>query len=163
MSKINTLEYAFSLSRTFNAPRELVFAAYSQCEHLKHWWGPEGWSLPRCEMDFREGGTWFYCMSGADENGQLMENYGKAIYDTIQAPEKIVYTEAFTDSEGQPFEGMTDMQTTVTFKDVDGQTHVTTKTVFTTQEQLDTLINMGMQEGLEQEWDKLAAFLPQMA
>lgn len=41
------------LERVFQAPRELVFKAFSEAEHLKHWWGPKGWTLPVCNVDFR--------------------------------------------------------------------------------------------------------------
>ena len=61
------------LERTFAAPRDKVWAAFTDCEHLKHWWGPNGWDLTHCTMDFREGGRWHYCMSGKDENG---DGYG---------------------------------------------------------------------------------------
>lgn len=43
------------LERVFQAPRELVFKAFSEAEHLKHWWGPKGWTLPVCNVDFRPG------------------------------------------------------------------------------------------------------------
>ena len=49
------LELVFS--RRFEAPRSLVFRAFSSCEHLVHWWGPTGWTLPVCKQDFRTGGT----------------------------------------------------------------------------------------------------------
>jgi uncharacterized protein YndB with AHSA1/START domain len=54
------------VSRTFNAPRELVWQMWTMSEHLVHWWGPTNWTLPVSEMDFRVGGTWFYCMQGPD-------------------------------------------------------------------------------------------------
>lgn len=47
-----------TLERVFNAPRELVFQAFSEAEHLKQWWGPNGWSIPVCNVDFRPGGIW---------------------------------------------------------------------------------------------------------
>ena len=54
------------VSRTFDAPRRLVWQAWTKAEHLTQWWGPKGWTLPVCEVDFRPGGTWFYCMQGPD-------------------------------------------------------------------------------------------------
>ena len=52
-------EKVLVLERVFNAPRALVFQMFKDPEHLKHWWGPRGWELPVCKMDFREGGTCF--------------------------------------------------------------------------------------------------------
>lgn len=159
MSDTSAQDRTFTLSRTFDAPRDRVFAAFSQCEHLKHWWAPEGWDLPVCEIDFRVGGSWFYCMSGKDQNGKPMESCGKATYDAIDAPEKIVYTDAFVDGEGNSLENMPTMHITVTFEDVGGQTQVTSSTVFASKEELETIIDMGMEEGVKQTWDKLEAYL----
>lgn len=152
----------FTVERTFNAPRELVFATFSECKHLKHWWGPKGWSLPVCEMDFRVGGTWFYCMNGKDEKGDPMDSCGKAIYDAIEAPERIVYTDTFVDKKGKQLENMPGMQVTTTFEDVDGKTRIISETVFGRKEELDALINMGMEQGVAEEWDKLEAYLGQV-
>ncbi|MCA9839297.1 MAG: SRPBCC domain-containing protein [Trueperaceae bacterium] len=161
MNNTNAQDRTFSINRTFNAPRERVFAAFSQCEHLKHWWSPAGWHLSVCEMDFREGGSWLYCMSGPGPDGQPMDSYGKASYQEITAPEKIIYTDSFVDKDGSPLENMPSMQITVTFEDVKGKTRVTTETIFGSKEELDAVIGMGMEEGLKQTWDKLEAYLSQ--
>ncbi|MCB0014607.1 MAG: SRPBCC domain-containing protein, partial [Anaerolineales bacterium] len=73
------------VTRTFDAPRDLVWQMWTRAEHLKHWWGPDGWSLPICEIDFRPGGSWFYCMAGPDD----MQSCGKATYLEIAAPERL--------------------------------------------------------------------------
>lgn len=153
----------FTLSRTFDAPRDLVFAAFSQCEHLKHWWGPQGWSLPVCEMDFRVGGVWFYCMRGQGQDGKPMDSCGRATYDAIEAPEKIVYTDAFVDREGNPLANTPTMQITVTFEAVDGKTRVTSETVFATKEDLEAVKNMGMEQGITETWDKLETYLARVS
>ncbi|GAA3332740.1 hypothetical protein GCM10020331_094020 [Ectobacillus funiculus] len=76
----------------FDAPRELVFKAFSEAEHLKHWWGPRGWTLTVCNIDFRPGGTWHYCMKCIDEKqGDFFTdtNLGeKAVYLEIVEAEK---------------------------------------------------------------------------
>lgn len=159
----NTRDRTFTLTRTFDAPRELVFAAFSQCEHLKHWWGPHGWSLPVCEMDFRVGGSWFYCMRGQDEAGKPMDSCGKATYEAIEAPKKIVYTDAFVDKEGKPLANTPTMQITVTFEAVGEKTQVTNETVFATREDLEAVRNMGMEQGINETWDRLEAYLAQVS
>jgi uncharacterized protein YndB with AHSA1/START domain len=148
-------EREFVVERIFDAPRELVFQVFSACEHLAHWWGPTGWTLPVCQMDFRPGGVWFYCMRGpAGEEG-----CGKAIYREIVEPERIVYTDAFADAEGNVQAGMPEMVITLTFAEHDGKTKLTSRTQFASAADLKTTLDMGMVEGLNQTWDRLEAYL----
>ncbi len=96
-------ERVLVLERVFDALRELVFKMFKEPEHLKHWWGPRGWELPVCSVDFRPGGVWHYCMKCVDRNqGQFygMESWGKGIYKEISEPERISYTDYFSDAEG---------------------------------------------------------------
>ena len=51
-----------TFTQFLNAPRELMFKVFSESEHVKQWWGPEGWMMPVCDIDFRPGGTWLYCI-----------------------------------------------------------------------------------------------------
>jgi uncharacterized protein YndB with AHSA1/START domain len=88
----------FVMERTFDAPRKLVFEAFSDCKHLTHWWGPKDWTLPVCKIDFRPGGVWHYCMRGPEGD----ESWGKAIYREIVEPERIVYLDTFADEAGNP-------------------------------------------------------------
>ncbi len=147
----------FVMERVFNAPRDLVFEAFSKPEHLKHWWGPKGWTLPVCELDFRPGGVWLYCMRGPDGE----ESWGKATYQEIKPPEKVVYTDDFVDSDGNVLEGTPQLQITLTFEDSDGKTKVINHAVFESAEALKSVLDMGMTEGLKQTWDRLEAFLEQ--
>jgi hypothetical protein len=75
----HTEDLDFVATRTFDAPREAVFNAWSECEALGRWWGPTGWTLPVCEIDFREGGTWFYCMRSPEGE----DSCGKSTYHEI--------------------------------------------------------------------------------
>lgn len=91
------------LERVFDAPRDLVFKMFKGSEHLRRWWGPRGFEIPVCTVDFRPGGVWHYCMKCVDQNlGQFfgMESWGKGVYKEIIEPEKIVYTDYFSDAEG---------------------------------------------------------------
>ena len=85
------------VERVFPAPRELVFRVWTECEHLQHWWGPTGWTLPHCTVDLRPGGKWHYCMQGPDGT----EAWGLTLYREIVRPERLVYTDAFSDAEGK--------------------------------------------------------------
>src|SRR5690349_21012801 len=80
------------ITRTFAAPRELVFQAYTQPKHIQRWMlGPEGWTMPVCENDLRPGGTWRFVWRNDD--GTEMEMRG--IYREVVPPERIVNTEAW--------------------------------------------------------------------
>lgn len=87
----------FTISRTFEAPRELVFKVYSQAEHLACWWGPAGWQWVKGDLDFRPGGQFHYCMRLP--NGPEM--WGKFIYQEIEPPRRIVFINGFSNPEGE--------------------------------------------------------------
>jgi uncharacterized protein YndB with AHSA1/START domain len=163
MSKKNDMasvssEREFVMERSFNAPRELVFQAFSECKHLIHWWGPKGWTLPVCEMDFRPGGVWFYCMRGpAGEDA-----CGKATYREIVAPERIVYTDTFADTAGNVQAEMPEMIITLTFTEHNGQTKLTSRTEFGSVADKEATLAMGMVEGFTQTLDRLEAYLAQL-
>ncbi|BCG61592.1 SRPBCC domain-containing protein [Paenibacillus sp. URB8-2] len=151
------------LERVFDAPRELVFKAFSEAEHLKHWWGPRGWTLPVCNIDFRPGGVWHYCMKCVDEKqGDFygMESWGKAVYQEISEPETIVYTDYFSDAEGNVTEGMPSSHITMTFVEHEGKTKVISRGRFESAEALKTVMDMGMEQGITETWDRLEEYLP---
>ncbi|WP_058304272.1 SRPBCC domain-containing protein [Gorillibacterium timonense] len=150
------------LERTFDAPRQLVFSCFSEANHLKEWWGPRGWDLPVCKVDFRPEGVWHYCMKCIDEGmGEFygMESWGKAIYREIEAPERIVYTDYFSDEEGNTAEGMPDTLITLQFEDSSGKTRVMNRAEFESGEALNTVLEMGMLQGITETWDRLAEHL----
>lgn len=150
-----TSEREFVLSRTFNAPRDLVWQAWSSAEHLKQWWGPTGWTLPVCRIDFRVGGTWVYCMKGPED----MEAWGKAYYRELVRPEKIVYMDTFIDADEKQIEGTPEILITVEFAEVDGKTTLTSRAVFPSADDLKTTIEMGMEQGMNETWNRLATLL----
>jgi uncharacterized protein YndB with AHSA1/START domain len=118
------------LTRVFNAPRRLVFEAWTRPEHLKRWWAPKGCTTPFCTVDLRVGGLFHYCIRRAE--GQ--EVWGRGIYREIVEPERIAFVDSFADkdgnavapeqygmSAGQPHESLV----TVTFTEHHGKTEVT--------------------------------------
>ncbi len=94
---VETRDNEIIFTRTFQAPRELAFEAYTTCEHLMNWWGPREWPLSYCKMDFKPGGKWHYCMKGPNQGD---ESWGLAIFKEINKPENIVYTDVFSDKDG---------------------------------------------------------------
>jgi uncharacterized protein YndB with AHSA1/START domain len=117
----------FVISRTVNAPRELVWKAYTEPEHLKRWFGPKGFTMPTCSMDLRPGGVFHYCMRSPDGH----EMWGKWIFLEIVRPEKLVNTVSFSDAQGgvtrHPMAPTWPLETrgTATFTELDGKTTIT--------------------------------------
>lgn len=86
----------FETSRVFDAPRERVWAAWTQVEHMKKWWGPKGFKVKHMTMDLRPGGTLHYCLVAPDGS----EMWGKMAYREIRKPEKLVFMNSFSDPQG---------------------------------------------------------------
>jgi len=154
------------LERVFKAPRQLVFQAFSDAEHLKHWWGPRGWTLPVCNIDFRPGGVWHYCMKCEDrEQGDFygMESWGKGVYSEIVAGEKIVYKDYFSDAEGNENPELPATDIVLLFEDHEEGTLVINRAVYASAEGLKTVLDMGMEQGITETWDRLDDYLAEQA
>jgi uncharacterized protein YndB with AHSA1/START domain len=118
------------ITRIFDAPRELVFQAWTDPEHVMRWWGPEMFTAPACKIDLRVGGVYHFCMKAPD--GQQFWNTG--VYKEIIPPERIVYTDSFADEQGNvvpaayygmPGEWPRELLVTVTFEDQGDKTRLT--------------------------------------
>ncbi len=144
------------LTRVFDAPPELMFEVWSDCKHLKHWWGPKEWPMDECEIDFREGGKWRYCLRGPNEGD---ESWGLAIYREISKPDKIIYKDQFTDAEGNVAENMPNMIITVEFVAQNGKTKQINTVDFDTNEERDKIVEMGMAEGMDSSLERLESYL----
>lgn len=139
------------MERLFNAPRQLVFEAWSKPDYLARWWGPKGWTLPVCKVDFRAGGSWHYCMRGPEGE----ESWGKAIYHQIVVPERIVYSDYFSDAAGTLSDQMPVGTTTMTFIELDGKTKVIGESEYPAAADLEKVIQMGMLEGMNESLNRL--------
>lgn len=117
------------ITRTFDAPRDLVWKAWTDPEHVMRWWGPQYFTSPVCKIDLRVGGKYLFCMRAPD--GQ--DYYSTGVYQEIVPPERIVYTDNFADADGNVIPastyGMSDEYgetlVTVTFEDAGGKTRMT--------------------------------------
>ena len=90
-----------ALCRIFDAPRELVFEAWSTAEHLKRWFCPAGWTVTDCRCDFREGGRFDICMRSPE--GQ--DHWSRCRYTEIVRPERIAYSNSVSIGAGEPAYG----------------------------------------------------------
>jgi uncharacterized protein YndB with AHSA1/START domain len=152
------------LERIFDAPRALVFKVFSEAEHLKRWFGPKGWPLSVCNIDFRPNGVWHFCMKCTDENQEYYahEAWGKAVYHEIVEPERIVYVNSFSDAEGNIVEGMPESLVTLTFVEHEGKTKLINHAQFASAEALKTVMDMGHIQGMTETWDNLAEHLEEI-
>ncbi|MGG6309318.1 SRPBCC domain-containing protein [Paenibacillus macerans] len=151
-------ETVLVLEREFNAPKELVFSMFKEAEHLKHWWGPRGWEVTVCNVDFRPGGVWHYCMKCMDQKqGDFygMESWGKAVYKEIDEPDSFVYTDYFSDAEGNVDDSLPATVVTMEFIDVGGKTKLVSRGEYVSAESLQTVMDMGMLQGITETWDRL--------
>lgn len=118
------------MTRVFDAPRRLVFEAWTRPEPLVRWWAPKGWTTPFCTIDLRPGGVFHYSMRSPEGR----DFWGKGVYREVGEPERIVYTDSFSDEEGNLVEPAhygsspdypSEALVTVTFAEHEGKTRVT--------------------------------------
>jgi len=143
-------------TRIFNAPRDLVFSAFTDPKHLAQWWGPDGFTTTTHTFEFRAGGTWRFVMHGPD--GRDYQN--RVTYDEIVPPERIVYHHGVGD-DVEPVQ----FSTTVIFEDLgNGQTRLTWHGQFRTAEARARVIkDFGADKGLSQTMARLDGYVTAMA
>lgn len=139
------------ITRLFNAPRELVFEAWTKPEHVSAWWGPRGFTLASCEIDLRVGGTYRFVMRSPE--GQDFPI--KGVYHEIVPPERIVYTDGFDMEEMSNVVG----KITLTFTSQGNQTLLTMLHQYETRQDRDAMIQMQIVEGMNETLDRLSELL----
>lgn len=137
----------FVMTREFDAPARLLFEAYSRPEHIRKWFGPVGWPVTLCEIDFRVGGRFRFAMTGP--SGEQNTPFG-GVYLEIVPNRKIVYDNGFHSP------GAGRMVVTVTFDEKDGRTTLTMRTVFESVAMRDAHIGAGFEAGTASGFDQLA-------
>jgi uncharacterized protein YndB with AHSA1/START domain len=136
------------MTRVFDAPRKLVYEAFTKPELLKRWVGPHGWSLPVCEVDLRVGGKYRYVGRGPDGSDL---GWG-GVFREIVPLERVVHTEAF---DGYPGESLV----TAVWTEEGGKTTFTSTLLFESKEVRDAVIASGMEHGAAESYDRLAELL----
>jgi len=140
------------MTREFNAPRRLVFDAFTKPELVKQWLlGPPGWSMPVCEIDLKVGGAYRYVWR-RDSDGTEMGMGG--IYREIVPPERIVSTEVF-DQAWYPGEALG----TIVFSEVGGKTTITQTVRYQSREARDGVLKSEMKSGVAASYDRLAQLM----
>ncbi|MBC6447226.1 SRPBCC family protein [Actinokineospora xionganensis] len=135
-----------AVTRSFDAPRALVFDALTKPELLKRWHGAQGWNLIECAVDLRVGGDWRFVSQGP---GGIKMGHG-GVYQEIDAPARLVYTESYDD---QWFEG--EALITATLTETAGRTTVRTVLRFGSTEIRDLVAASPMESGISQSYARL--------
>lgn len=142
------------MTRVFDAPRHLVFEAWTKPEHLLQWFGPHSCPLVACEIDFCVGGGWRYVLRGPDGKDMVM----RGVYQEIKRPELLISTESFDD---YPAGG--ESINTMTFSEENGKTKLTTRVLYGSKEIRDAVIRTGMEHGAGETYDRLEDHLRTVA
>lgn len=142
------------LRRVFEAPRRLVFEAFTRPEHIRRWWGPRAYAMTVCEMDFRTGGSWRFVQRTPDGE----EHPFTGVYKEIAPPERIVQTFIYD------VEGIRDHVAveTITFDERDGRTILTNTVLHPSQQSRDGHIESGMEAGATETMDRLSELVAAM-
>jgi uncharacterized protein YndB with AHSA1/START domain len=138
------------ITRLFDAPRALVFEAWTKAEHVRHWWDPSGVPLAVCEIDLRPNGA-FRWVNRAPDGGEGHSFTG--IYREIAPPERLVF--------GDP--SRPELASTLVFAEDGKQTKLTITIQCATSEELETLLQMRIDVGTAQTLENLAAYLPRIS
>ncbi|MET0944314.1 MAG: SRPBCC domain-containing protein [Flavobacterium sp.] len=148
-----------NITREFDAPLELVWKTWTEPDRFMKWWGPKNFTCPICNIDFKVGGKYLYCMRSPE--GQ--DFWGTGTFKEIVPMERIVYTDSFADEKGNVvsathygMEGFPlELQVTVTFEELNGKTKMTLTHIGIPAGQMTDLTNTGWNES----FDKLAESL----
>ncbi|HEY4325381.1 MAG TPA: SRPBCC family protein [Mucilaginibacter sp.] len=145
-TKSNTKDRELLMSRTLNAPVDLVWEVWTKPEHLANWWGPNGFTNTITTMDVRPGGEWDLVMHGPD--GTDYNN--KSVFKEVVLCKKIVYEHASSPK----------FVATIEFEDMGEKTQITWHMLFETKEQFIQVVKtFKADEGLKQNLEKLDAYL----
>lgn len=153
------------VTRTFAAPRERVYAAWTEAEQLARWWGPAGFAITVLHLDARPGGEFFYRMEGPG----MPPLWGKFVFRQLAPPERIVFVNSICDAEGHIIahplapDWPKEIVNTVTLTEQDGVTTLTIAggPVNASEQEQTTFQSMRpmVQQGFAATFDQLAAYL----
>lgn len=147
-----TAEREIFTTRLIDAPRELVFAAFTRPEHLDKWWGPDGFRNTTTAFEFRPGGTWLFTMHGPDG----VDYANCIVFDEIVPNKRLSYAHSGGEDDHIQF------KTTIDFLDERGKTRILMRAVFPSAEMRDFVAReVGAVEGAEQHLGNLAAYVAQ--
>jgi uncharacterized protein YndB with AHSA1/START domain len=151
-------ETVLVITRSFEAPRALVWRMFSDPVHLRRWWGPAGYTNPVCELDFRVGGHWHNVM-----RRPTGEEYPVDVaFTEIVPPERIAYVNAPAEGEVWGDNPPPSFLRTITFTEEDGRTTLTMRAEFDSPADRERAMRRGFAEGTRESYERLATLLATM-
>ena len=146
-------DHEIAITRSFDAPRRLVFEAHTIPAHVQRWLlGPEGWTMPVCEIDLRPGGTWRYVWRRSDGSEMAMSG----VYREIAPHERLVCTERWGAEWPETLN-------TLLLAEQDGKTTLTQRIRYPSKEARDAAFATGMSDGASVSYERLADYLATLA
>jgi uncharacterized protein YndB with AHSA1/START domain len=142
-------QHSVTITRSFDAPRELVFKAFTDPKHIPNWWGPRKYTTIIDKMEAKSGGEWRFVQH--DESGNEFAFHG--VFHEVKAPERVIQTFEW---EGMPGHVLLE---TMTLEEQDGKTNLTVLSVFQTVEDRDGMYATGAAEGGAESYDRLDELL----
>ena len=136
-------------TRVVKAPRRLVFEAWTDPQHLPHWLlGPQGWTMPVCEIDLRPGGAWHFVWRRSEGTEMGM----RGVYREVTPPERLVSTESWGGDWPETFN-------TLVLSEENGKTTIRNTMLYPSKEARDAALGTGMKAGMSESFDRLAEYL----
>ena len=153
MKVMTPTEREIVMTRVFNAPRHLVFEAWTNPKYVPQWMlGPPGWTMPVCEIDLRPGGEWHFVWRKSDGTEMGM----RGVYREIKPPERLVFTELWGGNWPETLN-------TLVLSEQDGKTTLTSTVLYPSKEARDAALKTGMKDGVAESYNRLADYLASMA
>ena len=152
---VNKENNALTIIRDFSANRQLVWDCYTKSEYLEKWFAPKPLIAKTKKMNFKEGGYWLYAM--VEPNGK--EHWGRTDFTEIKPIDYYKSLDGFCDKNGNLNPEMPRAKWHVVFKGLDDQTNVEIKITYSSLKNLETVIEMGMKEGLTSTFERLDELL----
>ena len=141
------------MTRVLDAPRQLVFDAWSNPKHVPRWMlGPEGWTMPIFEIDLRPGGEWHFVWRKSDGAEMGM----RGVYREIKPPDRLVSTESWGGDWPETLN-------TLVLTEQNGKTTITNTVLYPSKQARDAALKTGMKEGVAQSFDRLEKYLMSLA
>ena len=150
---------SFALVAEFDAAVERVWQIWEDPRQLERWWGPPTWPATFEEFDFQPGGKAGYYMTGPE--GEKAGGWWR--FTAIEAPGRLEFDDGFADDDGAPSQTMGITHAAVDLEDLGGRTRMTIMSTFESEEQMEQLVQMGMEEGMREAAGQIDALLAEHA
>lgn len=159
-TKVTKSGTTLTLERIFSTSKTKMWDAWNTADMFSQWWGPQGWGTIVKHIDVSPNGYLLYGMKCEDESQKDWygkTSWGKFVYEEVNPKDSFSFTDYFCDEDGNIAEGMAATKSTVSLEEVEGGVKVTNVSTYDSEEAFQQVLDMGMEEGIKQTWDRLGA------